>query len=219
MLCCHHLEILNNFIFELGFCSEVHEIMECACEQKSLQVCILYRLPPGSHHLQCLVDTELWWIHEVQRSSKWIPGKCVISWLSNGRRLLVLRGCTLFHLLHQMQKALAAKKPPWHPILPYPFLTSSSQPLTLQMLTQNKRGRDGAAHNSFFSASFLFSEQRLSADKVCISWRDFTVCRIFTIRAKYMCTSHKMNVVCFQWFYTQVKVLIAILNAGSTSFL
>lgn len=98
-------------------------------------------------------------------SSKWIPGKCVISWLwyldlkaASAERMHVM--FHLLHLLHQMQKVLASKKPPWHPILPYPFLTSSSQPLTLQMLTQNKRGRDGTAHNSFFSDSLLFSEQR-----------------------------------------------------------
>lgn len=121
MLCCHHLKILNYFIFKLGFYSEVRETMACACEQESVQVCILHPLLPGIHHLQCPVDTELWWIHEVQRSSKRVPGKCVISWLSNGRRLIVLRGCTLcfsYNLLHQMQKALASKKQPWHPICP-----------------------------------------------------------------------------------------------------
>lgn len=218
MLCCHHLKILNNFIFKVEFYSEVHEIMVCACDQKSMHVCILHPLPPGIHHLQCPVDTELWWIREVQRSSKWVPGKCVISWLSNRRRLIVLRGCTLcfsHNLLHQMQKALASKKQPWHPILPYPFLTSSSQPLTLQMMTQNKREMEQPT-----VPSSVLLHSSVSKGRVLIkcayhgknSW-------IFTIRAKYMCTSYKMNVVCFQWFYTQVNVLIAILDAGTTSFL
>jgi len=89
MLCCNHLEILNNFIFELGFCRwSPWANGECV-------KCAYWPLPAARFYsLWCPVGVEFQWTPH-----KWSPerlevslGLCAMSTLSHRGRLTVLRG-------------------------------------------------------------------------------------------------------------------------------
>lgn len=137
-LCCRHLEILNNFIFELRFCRlsprdngacEWAEICESCISSVPCRQYSWFAIPCGHRVLVEFREAQseyqvsvvcLYWVTE-EGWQRW-EDTCDVP----------TRTCFVRCRRHWPSKK---GEQPQHPILSYPFLLSISQPVTLQMTT------------------------------------------------------------------------------------